>query len=93
VYRYGGEEFLVMIPEPTLVAAAAAMNRLRAEIEALEVVTISVGIAVYEPASNLDALVKQADAALYVAKSRGRNRVVCVDELAASAPGAPPGTP
>jgi diguanylate cyclase (GGDEF)-like protein len=94
VYRYGGEEFLVMLPQPDMAAAALAMNRLREAVEQLAIphpafrdavrtVSISVGVARFDPDQSVDDLVKQADVALYVAKSRGRNRVVCFDEIPA----------
>jgi diguanylate cyclase (GGDEF)-like protein len=83
VYRYGGEEFLVLLPEQTLETAALAAERLRAAVEALAVphpagsrVTISVGVAgPAEGGEDPEALVGRADAALYAAKAAGRNRV------------------
>jgi two-component system chemotaxis response regulator CheY len=83
VYRYGGEEFLVLLPEQTLETAALAAERLRGAVEDLAVphpdggvVTVSAGVA--GPAAgtdSVDALVGRADAALYAAKAAGRNRV------------------
>jgi diguanylate cyclase (GGDEF)-like protein len=90
IYRYGGEEFLVMLPEPNLDNATRAMRRLHAGIEELQIahpgindpyVTISVGIAKFADEKTLDQLIKESDVALYVAKSRGRNRVITYDEL------------
>ena len=90
VYRYGGEEFLVMLPEPSVEGAVTAMHRLHAAIEALQIahpgindphVTISVGIARFADDKSLDELIKEADVALYVAKSRGRNRVLPYEEI------------
>jgi two-component system chemotaxis response regulator CheY len=83
VYRYGGEEFLVLLPEQTLETAALAAERLRGVVEDLAVphpdggvVTVSVGVAgPAEGGGRADDLVAQADAALYAAKARGRNRV------------------
>ena len=83
VYRYGGEEFLVLLPEQTLETAALAAERLRRVVEDLAVphpdggvVTVSVGVAgPAEGGESADDLVAQADAALYAAKARGRNRV------------------
>lgn len=90
VYRYGGEEFLVMLPEPNVEGAVTAMQRLHRSVEALEIphpgindphVTISVGITRFADDKTLDALVQEADVALYVAKSRGRNCVITYDEI------------
>ena len=93
VYRYGGEEFLVLLPEQTLESAALAAERLRVAVEELAVphpaggvVTISAGVAgPAEGAEPAEELVGRADAALYVAKAAGRNRV----ELAGAAAPAP----
>ncbi len=89
VYRYGGEEFLVMLPQPELSTATLAMNRLREAVEKLAIanpavqrsVTISVGLARSMGGTSVDAMIKHADIALYVAKSRGRNRVICYDDV------------
>jgi diguanylate cyclase (GGDEF)-like protein len=83
VYRYGGEEFLVLLPEQTLETAALAAERLRAAVEELAaphpdggVVTISAGVAgPAEGGVDPEELVGRADAALYAAKAAGRNRV------------------
>ena len=86
-YRYGGEEFLVLLRGHTRAQATAAMERLRQEIESLRLVhagspfgvlTISIGLAYASPFPNLDVddLMTRADSALYEAKAEGRNRVV-----------------
>ena len=83
LYRYGGEEFLVLLPEQTLDGAALAGERLRAAVEALGLdhpgggpVTASVGVAgLGTPACSPDELFELADRALYRAKEGGRNRV------------------
>jgi two-component system chemotaxis response regulator CheY len=87
-YRYGGEEFLLLLPEQSQVAATIALNRVRQAVQALgiphagnpslAVLTLSGGIAVMQPGSaqSADALLTQADGALYDAKARGRNRIV-----------------
>jgi PleD family two-component response regulator len=82
VYRYGGEEFVVLLPEQTLAGAEQAAERLRAAIEALALphpgggsVTVSIGVAgLGDGACAPDALFETADQALYAAKE-GRNRV------------------
>ena len=87
-YRYGGEEFLVILPEQTLESASIAAERLRRSIEELAlpheanksagVVTISIGLAVLSPGEKKSAeeLLKEADTALYRAKEAGRNTIV-----------------
>jgi two-component system cell cycle response regulator len=88
VYRYGGEEIMVLLAEQGLDGAAATAERMRVAVEALEiphpgsvpseVVTISVGVARGRPADEggADATLGGADAALYRAKQEGRNRVI-----------------
>jgi diguanylate cyclase (GGDEF)-like protein len=87
VYRYGGEEFLIVLPEQDHEAALAATERLRRAVEALAlphearpgqpIVTISVGVATMSAAgaARAEDLVAEADLALYRAKTGGRNRV------------------
>ena len=87
-YRYGGEEFLIVLPEQDLETAASVADRLRRAIEGLGipheandpsgVVTISAGVAAISPGDpkSADDLLKEADEALYRAKQAGRNRVV-----------------
>ncbi len=85
LYRYGGEEFVVVLPEQLLGGAVAAGERLRAAIEHLAVpheasrhaiVTVSVGVATLVATDDdADMLLRRADVALYEAKRRGRNRV------------------
>jgi diguanylate cyclase (GGDEF)-like protein len=84
LYRYGGEEFLLLLPEQTRQSTALAAERLRAVVEALDLphpargrVTVSLGVA--GPASggaSLDELITQAAEALRAAKTSGRNRVL-----------------
>ena len=86
-YRYGGEEFLVILPEQTLETTIATADRLRRTVEDLRiphekspsgVVTVSVGVGVLSAgeSKSTDDLLKEADEALYRAKESGRNRVV-----------------
>lgn len=84
-YRYGGEEFLIILPEQDAPSAAAIADRLRQAVQDLaipheenppqNVVTISAGVAALPAAGDLDDLLTKADAALYEAKRTGRNRV------------------
>ena len=83
--RYGGEEFLILLPGLALAQAQAVAERLREQLAARplaqgdETITLSVSIGVAEwrgGAPGLDRVLAQADAALYRAKAAGRNRVV-----------------
>jgi len=79
LYRYGGEEFLVVLPEQAIEEARAAMDRVRVAVQRGTGVTISVGVAQLAPADDgaWGPWLARADAALYVAKGNGRNRVEC----------------
>jgi two-component system cell cycle response regulator len=84
-YRFGGEEFLLVLPEQDAEAAIAITERRRQAVEGLGiphadglplgVVTISAGVAASAEAGDADGLLKAADRALYAAKEAGRNRV------------------
>ena len=81
--RYGGEEFLLLLPDTSNEAAAPILDRLRAIIADLDwsafspgmTVTISAGLATLAADENPDTLLARADSALYAAKARGRNRI------------------
>jgi diguanylate cyclase (GGDEF)-like protein len=92
VYRYGGEEFVMVLPEQTLETAGVAVERVRSAVEGLAiphpaspsgVLTVSAGVAAFAPGAtgSLDQLLEQADMAPYRAKAAGRNRVVLFDDV------------
>ena len=82
VGRYGGEEFLILLPDTGREGAAAVAEKIRATIADLRLngmgssVTVSLGVAVMpDDAHDSEQLVRMADRALYLAKSLGRNQV------------------
>jgi diguanylate cyclase (GGDEF)-like protein len=84
VARHGGEEFLIFLPGTTMAEAVAALERVRHAVERHNwdpiqpglVVTVSGGIAAVRTGESVTDLLRRADAALYDAKRRGRNRLV-----------------
>jgi diguanylate cyclase (GGDEF)-like protein len=86
--RFGGEEFIIVLPGTGMDAAAALAEKIRARIEALELtagdsrysVSCSIGLSQANGADgNYNVVLQRADSALYAAKDRGRNRVVCME--------------
>lgn len=78
VGRFGGEEFVIVLPDATLEIASRVAERVRMAVEAGNTnpaVTISVGIAELASGENADTLLHRADDALYAAKRAGRNRL------------------
>jgi len=78
--RWGGEEFLLVLPHTSLEGARHAGDRIRVAVEALRVgdipgVTISGGIACFESREDLSKVLARADANLYAAKAGGRNQI------------------
>lgn len=90
--RWGGEEFIVLMPQTKLADAVEAAQRLRRAIDAMvfEVgdttfkITISIGAAQLQPLESADALVARSDEALYAAKHAGRDCVVTSPALTVS---------
>jgi len=95
VYRYGGEEFSIVLPGADPAAAHEVASRVRSAIERVELatstqggfqpLTASIGVATYpDDAEEPDGIIRCADLALYKAKSSGKNRVVPSPELRAT---------
>ena len=74
ILRFGGEEFLVVLPECGADDATEIVERLRAATAARQ--TCSAGLAMWRPGETVDDLVGRADQALYEAKESGRDRLV-----------------
>jgi diguanylate cyclase (GGDEF)-like protein len=87
VIRYGGEEFLLVLPHVRLDVAAKIAERARVAVENVDIdaggvrfrVTISAGVAERRRGESRDEVIGRADDALYNAKQNGRNRVVTAD--------------
>jgi diguanylate cyclase (GGDEF)-like protein/PAS domain S-box-containing protein len=83
--RYGGEEFILILPESSMLHTCKRAEEIRIKVQALEVryqgeslssATLSFGIATYpDQGTQAEALLRAADAALYKAKEGGRNRI------------------
>jgi len=83
IARFGGEEFVLLVPDTPLAAGAKLAETLRAAIEACPfhfkgepvTITVSMGLTAFKTGEHSDLVLKRADQALYRAKSAGRNRV------------------
>jgi two-component system cell cycle response regulator len=92
VGRFGGEEFVIIMANTDLELAKIIAERIRVGIMSTPIhvkqfniaVTISLGVAMLRPDDRKESLLERADAAMYEAKRRGRNCVVCVDDSARS---------
>jgi diguanylate cyclase (GGDEF)-like protein len=83
-YRYGGEEFTVILPETNGDEAKTVAQRIRSALETENfqpavgkpiTITISIGVTQYQPKEELSAFIRRADDAMYLSKQSGRNRV------------------
>lgn len=90
--RYGGEEFAVVLPDTSLENAKKLADRIREAVQSrrlkkrrtnedLGVITMSIGVAFFDPSDSMESLVERADQCLYAAKSAGRNRVIDEEEF------------
>jgi diguanylate cyclase (GGDEF)-like protein len=87
--RYGGDEFMQILPDTDLKGAVMHAERLRVYAHFLDLqgvlpphaISLSIGVAQYRPAETVTALIERADTALYRAKERGRNRVEWIDDI------------
>jgi diguanylate cyclase len=87
IARFGGEEFLILLPETTIEAASQTMTRLQRELtrhffmhdNEKVLITFSAGVALRRPHEDQTELVQRADKAMYQAKQTGKNRVVVAD--------------
>ncbi|KJZ48326.1 GGDEF domain-containing protein [Pseudomonas fluorescens] len=83
IARFGGEEFVLLMPDTAPIAGAKLLEKLRASIEACPfhfkgepvTITISMGLTAFKPGEHSDLVLKRADQALYRAKHAGRNQV------------------
>ena len=86
--RWGGEEFMVLMPQSDIQGARIVAEKLRLAIsghhfDKVNELTVSFGVAMFESQDDLDSLLKRVDNALYLAKKQGRNRVeILLDEMA-----------
>lgn len=86
-FRYGGDEFVVILPQTTLQQAETIAKRLQHSLEASPYpiddqttipITLSIGIAIWKPSMNADQITELADQAMYSSKNEGRNRITTI---------------
>lgn len=82
IFRWGGEEFVVIMPGCPIKEASLVAERIRSNVESSNngicPITISIGVAQYDQ-ENYQNAISQADKALYTAKQSGRNKIVCFE--------------
>lgn len=87
IARFGGEEFIIILPETGIEEGMKTMTRLQRELtkkfflhkNEKVLITFSAGIALRQPHESADAIISRADQALYKAKAAGRNRVLAAE--------------
>lgn len=84
--RYGGEEFVLLLPHTSVEVALNIAENIRRQVAAIAIksgatqrlisnITISLGVAAYQPGESADSFITRADQALYTSKAQGRNQV------------------
>ncbi|WP_188151585.1 GGDEF domain-containing protein [Teredinibacter waterburyi] len=89
VFRFGGEEFVAILNNTSLTAANLTAERIRMKVAMTPIklgddtysANISIGVSHLDQKDTTDSLFERADAALYLAKGTGRNRVICSSEM------------
>lgn len=81
--RYGGEEFMIIIPESSLLEAQLTAQRIRKKVAKLDIeevghITISIGVTQLQEKESVESILKRVDEALYLSKESGRNRVTTI---------------
>lgn len=86
-YRYGGEEFTIILPETSTDEAVQVAPRIQSGLKTSPFtpgggppvnITMSIGVTQYIPDENVSAFVQRADQAMYMSKNNGRNRISCL---------------
>ncbi len=91
--RFGGEEFILILPDTTIEGAFVLAEQIRMSIQAIKwmtknsdrsigSITISLGVAQYNPGETLESLIGRADTAMYFAKKTGRNKTMTELDIA-----------
>ncbi len=77
-FRYGGDEFVVLLPETDLARARRVGVRVRKRVRSIKIadISVSIGLAEFRDEASPEELVRRADRAMYKAKAQGKNRVV-----------------